>query len=39
MPYWLETFLTLALLSGMLVGLFGLIVPIFPGITVIWAFT
>ena len=38
MPYWLETFLTFALLFGMLIGLFGLIVPIFPGITVIWAF-
>lgn len=37
MPSWLELAIKLTILFGMLVGLFGLIVPIFPGITVIWA--
>ena len=32
----LEFSLKLVLLAGMLVGLIGLIVPVFPGITVIW---
>lgn len=35
-PAWLETGLKWFLLAGMLLGLIGLIVPIFPGITVIW---
>lgn len=37
MPHWLELFVKFSMLFGMLVGLFGLVVPIFPGITVIWA--
>jgi len=35
-PSWLEITLKLCLLGGMVIGLVGLIVPIFPGITVIW---
>jgi uncharacterized protein YqgC (DUF456 family) len=36
MPFWLSTTIFGITLVIMLVGLFGLIVPIFPGITVIW---
>lgn len=36
MPDWLSTSIFWISLIIMLVGLFGLIVPIFPGITVIW---
>ena len=36
MPFWLSTTIFGITLFIMLVGLFGLIVPIFPGITVIW---
>ena len=36
MPFWLSTTIFGITLVLMLVGLFGLIVPIFPGITVIW---
>ncbi len=38
MPAWLISSLKIILLSGMLLGLLGLIIPIFPGITVIWLF-
>ena len=36
MPAWLETSLTVLTLIVMLLGLFGLIVPIFPGLVSIW---
>src|SRR5512135_2335280 len=36
MPAWLSASIFSITLVLMLVGLFGLIVPIFPGITVIW---
>jgi len=36
MPAWLSASILTITLLVMLVGLFGLIVPIFPGITVIW---
>ena len=36
MPFWLSTTIFGITLVIMLVGLFGLIVPIFPGITIIW---
>jgi hypothetical protein len=36
MPFWLSTTIFGITLVIMLVGLFGLIVPIFPGIMVIW---
>lgn len=36
MPVWLSTSIIWVTLVIMLVGLFGLIVPVFPGITVIW---
>ncbi|MCD4738870.1 MAG: DUF456 domain-containing protein [Anaerolineae bacterium] len=38
MPAWLISSLRIILLSGMLLGLLGLIIPVFPGITVIWLF-
>jgi uncharacterized protein YqgC (DUF456 family) len=37
MVNWLEIVVKLFMLFGMLIGLFGLVIPIFPGITVIWA--
>lgn len=37
MEPWLELSLKWVLLAGMIIGLGGLIIPIFPGITVIWA--
>src|SRR4030066_1208968 len=36
MPAWLSSSIIWVTLVIMLVGLFGLIVPVFPGITVIW---
>ena len=36
---WAELGGKLVLLGVMMIGLFGLIVPVFPGITVIWALT
>ncbi len=36
MPTWLSDAIFVITLSVMLVGLFGLLVPIFPGIVVIW---
>lgn len=36
MPIWLETTLHVLTLLTMLVGLFGLIIPIFPGNVVMW---
>jgi uncharacterized protein YqgC (DUF456 family) len=36
MPVWLESTLFWVILLSMLVGLLGLIIPIFPGIVVIW---
>lgn len=36
MPNWLEILLTVLLLLVMLAGLLGLIIPAFPGLTVIW---
>jgi uncharacterized protein YqgC (DUF456 family) len=36
MPAWLSTSIFWITLTTMLIGLFGLIVPVFPGITVIW---
>ncbi len=36
MPDWLEILLTVLLLLVMLAGLLGLIIPAFPGLTVIW---
>ena len=38
MPAWLELAGQILLLGGMIAGLLGLVVPFFPGITVIWAF-
>ncbi|MGC9394414.1 MAG: DUF456 family protein [Anaerolineae bacterium] len=37
MAHWLEIVVKLLMLFGMLIGLAGMIVPIFPGVTVIWA--
>ncbi|MGC9400433.1 MAG: DUF456 family protein [Anaerolineae bacterium] len=37
MPAWLELALQILLLAAMLMGLGGLVIPFFPGITVIWA--
>ncbi|MEJ5310302.1 MAG: DUF456 domain-containing protein [Anaerolineae bacterium] len=37
MVNWLAIVAKVLMLGGMLVGLFGLVIPIFPGITVIWA--
>ena len=37
MPAWLDLPFRLLVLLVMLVGLFGLVIPIFPGIVVIWA--
>jgi hypothetical protein len=34
-----ENLLHFAMLVAMLIGLFGLVIPFFPGITVIWVFT
>jgi len=39
MPAWLDTSIIIIALATMLVGLFGLIIPIFPGISVIWLAT
>ncbi len=39
MAHWLEYSLKWMLLAGMILGLGGLIIPIFPGITVIWGLT
>jgi len=36
MPTWLDVSITSLTLVFMLVGLFGLVVPLFPGIVVIW---
>lgn len=36
MEPWTGIAIRLLLLAGMLIGLFGLVVPVFPGITVIW---
>ncbi len=36
MPPWIESLAFWLTLLAMLVGLFGLIVPIFPGVTIIW---
>jgi len=36
MPAWLTTSINIITLLVMLVGLFGLIVPIFPGLVIIW---
>ncbi len=36
MPTWLDLPLRIVVLLVMLVGLFGLVVPVFPGIVVIW---
>jgi len=36
MTPWLETTFEIAILLGMLIGLFGMIIPIFPGPTVLW---
>lgn len=37
MTNWLESSIKWILLAGMILGLGGLIVPVFPGITIIWA--
>lgn len=37
MAPWLQTTILILIQLAMLVGLFGLLIPIFPGITVIWA--
>jgi uncharacterized protein YqgC (DUF456 family) len=37
MTHWLEIVVKLFMLFGMLIGLAGMVVPIFPGVTVIWA--
>jgi uncharacterized protein YqgC (DUF456 family) len=39
MPAWLHALILTLVLLTMLVGLFGLIIPIFPGIVVIWLAT
>jgi uncharacterized protein YqgC (DUF456 family) len=36
LPPWIDTLAFWLALIAMLVGLFGLIIPIFPGVTVIW---
>ena len=36
MPPWIETSIRIISLLVMLVGLFGLVIPIFPGLVVIW---
>jgi len=37
MAPWLQTTILILIQLTMLVGLFGLLIPIFPGITIIWA--
>jgi uncharacterized protein YqgC (DUF456 family) len=37
MTHWLEIVVKLFMLFGMLIWLAGMVVPIFPGVTVIWA--
>lgn len=39
MEAWLDTGLRWVLLVGMMLGLGGLVIPVFPGITVIWGLT
>ena len=39
MAPWMALTLKIFLFFGMLIGLFGLVVPVFPGITVIWLLT
>jgi uncharacterized protein YqgC (DUF456 family) len=36
LPLWLETTLTVLIILTMLIGLFGLVIPIFPGNVVMW---
>jgi uncharacterized protein len=36
MPDWMRSGLEVLVITGMLVGLLGLLVPFFPGLTVIW---
>lgn len=36
MPEWIEVFLKIIISASMLVGLFGLIIPIFPGNVIMW---
>jgi len=36
MPAWLETSVTVLTFIAMLTGLLGLIVPVFPGLVIIW---
>jgi uncharacterized protein YqgC (DUF456 family) len=36
LPAWVDTLIFWGALIAMLVGLFGLIIPIFPGVTIIW---
>ncbi|HOT92868.1 MAG TPA: DUF456 domain-containing protein [Anaerolineae bacterium] len=36
MTHWLEIVVKLLMLFGMFVGLAGMVVPVFPGVTVIW---
>ncbi len=36
MPPWIETSIRVIALLVMLVGLFGLVIPVFPGIVIIW---
>jgi uncharacterized protein YqgC (DUF456 family) len=37
MVHWLDIVVKVLMLLGMLIGLAGMVVPIFPGVTVIWA--
>ena len=36
MPNWLEVIINILISATMLVGLFGLVIPIFPGNAVMW---
>ncbi len=36
MPHWLDVLISTLTVLTMLVGLFGLVIPIFPGIVIIW---
>lgn len=38
MPPWLTSSLRITFLIGMVLGLLGLVIPVFPGLTVIWLF-
>ncbi len=38
-PFWFQVFIQTMTLFALLVGLLGLIIPVFPGLTVMWLAT